>query len=95
MARIYCHKCGTPLPKRAKICIQCETVVVAQSLTEVRHRCLMEWLAISCVALSCLVFVVCLGVTNLFRDGNWRFGAISFFAIVVSIYWVKKYETTD
>lgn len=93
MARLYCQQCGTPLPRRAKQCMQCEAIVeqnIACSNKEAKG--LVEWLAICCVACSCLVFVVALGLTRLFQDGGIAVGIGSFAAIVLSVYWVGKIE---
>ncbi|MDY0191373.1 MAG: hypothetical protein RBR22_11630 [Desulfuromonas sp.] len=92
MARMYCRQCGSPLAKRSTVCIQCDTPVPEGQVDETRSKSALEWLAICCVALSCLVFVVALGMTNLFRDGGWPVGAGSLVAIVLSICWITKLE---
>lgn len=93
MARIYCQQCGVPLPRRAKQCLQCDTIVEQNiALLEKEPKRFIEWVAICCVASSCLVFVVALGLTRLFQDGGVAVGAGSFASIVVSIYWVGKQE---
>ena len=93
MARLYCHQCGTPLPRRAKQCMQCEAVVEQNSNSSKQEaKGLVEWFAICCVAGSCLVFVVALGLTRLFQDGGITVGIGSFVAIALSVYWVGKQE---
>jgi|GEM_PF-1022891 len=95
MARLYCQQCGTPLPRRAKQCMQCEAVVERNGVDAQKEaKGLVEWLAICCVAISCLVFVVALGLTRLFQDGGITIGIGSFTAIVLSVYWVGKIEAT-
>ena len=91
MARMYCHQCGVPLPRRAKQCMQCETIVEQSTLcSQDESKGFVEWVAICCVAISCIVFVVALGLTHLFQDGGIAIGASSFLAIVLSVYWVGK-----
>ncbi|OEU74757.1 MAG: hypothetical protein BA874_07435 [Desulfuromonadales bacterium C00003068] len=93
MARLYCQQCGIPLPRRAKQCLQCDTTVEQNiTLPEKEPTRVIEWVAICCVASSCLVFIVALGLTHLFQDGGMAIGAGSFASIVLSIYWVGKQE---
>ncbi|MEA3465015.1 MAG: hypothetical protein U9R29_03270 [Thermodesulfobacteriota bacterium] len=93
MARIYCQQCGMPLPRRVTRCLQCDTPVpINTQPVERRPRSVVEWLAICCVAAGCLVFVLTLGLTNLFRDGGLWIGALSLFVIVLCVYWVGRYE---
>lgn len=93
MARLYCQQCGVPLPRRAKQCLQCETIVESNiNVAKKEPKCFIEWLAICCVACSCLAFVVTLGLTRLFQDGGITVGAASFASIVLSVYWVGKQE---
>jgi hypothetical protein len=94
MARLYCKRCGTPLPRRATVCLQCETAVVVEQVAIRPRRRAVEWLAVCSVAVSSMVFVVALGLTNLFRDGFWYIGAGSFGAMLISIYCVSKLEST-
>lgn len=93
MAGIFCKQCGTPLAKRVKVCIQCDTPVPENQVLATQPRRAIEWLAICCVSASCLVFVVALGLTNLFRDGGWAVGCGSCVAIVLSICWISKLES--
>ncbi len=72
--------------------MQCDTPAPQAQIVTVRTKRAVEWLAICCVALSCLVFVVSLGLTNLYRDGGWAVGAGSFVAIALSICWISKLE---
>lgn len=93
MARIYCQQCGVPLPRRAKQCLQCDTLVDQTIAVAVKEsRSFTEWVAICCVASSCLVFVVSLGITRLFQDGGIAIGAGSFASIIMSVYWINKQE---
>lgn len=91
MARMYCQQCGLPLPRRAKQCMQCEAIV-EQSITcsQKESKGFVEWLAICCAAISCIVFVLTLGITRLFQEGGIAIGVSSFAAIVLSVYWVGK-----
>ncbi len=93
MARIYCRQCGTPLPRRATQCMQCETKVIAGEIVERQPKRFVEWVAICCAAIGCIVFVLALGITHLFRDGGWLVGGGSFVVIALSIYWIKKLES--
>lgn len=96
MARIYCQQCGTPLARRVTQCLQCDTPVPINTQTvEQRSRSFVEWLAICCVAISCIVFVLALGLTNLFRDGGLWIGALSVFSIALGVYWVGRFEPRD
>lgn len=93
MARIYCQQCGAPIARRTEVCLQCETVVdLSQQPAQERSKSLVEWVAISCVAVSCLAFVVALGLTSLFREGGQIVGTALFFAIVLSVRWVSRLE---
>lgn len=92
MSRRFCQQCGTPLAKRVQVCIQCDTPVPDSPVLASQPRRVAEWLGIFCVGLSCLVFVVALGLTHVFRDGGWAVGAGSFVAIVLSIGWIGKLE---
>ncbi|MCD6527554.1 MAG: hypothetical protein J7K75_11245 [Desulfuromonas sp.] len=92
MARIYCQQCGTPLARRTTVCLQCDTVVDVEARVKARSKPLVEWLAICCVAVLCLAFVVALGITNLFRDGGQIVGAALFVGIALSVRWVSYLE---
>ncbi len=76
MARQHCTQCGNPLPRRATVCLTCETPVDEMQLPQLSAAPKSAALkcAIVCVALSCLGFVVTLGVTSLFREGGLIFG---------------------
>nr|WP_320116078.1 hypothetical protein [uncultured Desulfuromonas sp.] len=94
MARQHCTQCGNPLPRRATVCLTCETPVDEMQLPQLSATPKSAALkcAIVCVALSCLGFVVTLGVTSLFREGGLIFGGVFFCGIVLSVRWVTSLE---
>lgn len=73
--------------------MQCDAAITAGQVAVVRPRRAVEWLAICCVAISCVVFVVSLGLTNLFRDGGWLIGIGSLVTIVLTCFWASKLES--
>nr|WP_320050794.1 hypothetical protein [uncultured Desulfuromonas sp.] len=97
MARLYCSNCGTPLARRATVCLACETPVTGDQavLPADESKSLLLKCAIACVALSCLGFVVVLGVTSLFQDGGLVVGGVFLTAILFSVRWVNKLEKTS
>ncbi|WP_321531664.1 hypothetical protein [uncultured Desulfuromonas sp.] len=94
MARLHCTQCGNPLPRRATTCLACDAPVDAtqQSNLPATSKSLTMRCAIVCVALSCLGFVITLGVTNLFQKGGLIFGGAFLGSILLSVRWVSSLE---
>lgn len=94
MARHHCTQCGNPLPRRATTCLACDAPVdlTQQSDLPAAPKSLTMRCAIVCVALSCLGFVITLGVTNLFREGGLIFGGAFLSGILLSVRWVTSLE---
>ncbi len=92
MARRYCPHCGAPLSRAANVCVQCETDVSAVAVPTVKRFQFTEYAAMAVVAVSCLAFVVSLGVTNLYRDGGWWQGVISLTCAAVATSYLKRSE---
>lgn len=82
-----------PAGRRAQYCLHCEErllEVVEPSAPGVKTHA--EWVAISCVACSCLAFVLSCGLTGMYRDGGLLWGGISLVLALASINWVRRLE---
>ncbi|MBN2643881.1 MAG: hypothetical protein JXR59_00215 [Desulfuromonadaceae bacterium] len=88
-----CPQCATPVARRAKCCPQCETLLLPSPTSRVNPaKCVQEKLAICCVACCCLAFVVLLGTTSMFREGELIWGGVSLVAGLASIRWAGQLE---
>jgi len=88
-----CHNCEMPAARRAQQCLHCEERLLEGVEPSVsRTKTIAEWVAISCVACSCLAFVLSCGLTGMYRDGGLLWGGISLALVLASISWVRKLE---